>query len=39
MSDIAHDQTDLILLELEKKIKKEFKQASEEVKKKLKKCY
>lgn len=37
MSDIAHDQTDLILLELEKKIKKEFKQASEEVKKKLKK--
>ena len=37
MSDIAHDQTDLILLELEKKIKKEFKQASKEVKKKLKK--
>lgn len=37
MSDIAHDQTDLILLELEKKIKKEFKQASKEVEKKLKK--
>lgn len=37
MSDIAHAQTDLILLKLEKKIKKEFKQASEEVKKKLKK--
>ena len=43
MVDQAHNETDLIIYEVEKRIKREFRQAADEAKEKLKKyledCY
>ena len=37
MVDQAHNETDLIIYEVEKRIKREFRQAADEAKEKLKK--